>query len=189
MNKDIVYFTGAYIPALLDMANYIRENWEMLVADIREGKIDRTIQMPDTLRKTLETSLEPDPDRADELEEEFKKSFGDNILRRIWPKLSAVSAIWAGNFHSYARKIQDAFTGRAIPFYTMSYASYEGMFAVARHPFDQCYCMIPKSCFFEFIPMDGKGSDAEEDNPKTLLMDELEDGKEYELVITNQSGF
>ena len=142
MNKDIVYFTGAYIP-----------------------------------------------DRADELEEEFKKSFGDNILRRIWPKLSAVSAIWAGNFHSYARKIQDAFTGRAIPFYTMSYASSEGMFAVARHPFDQCYCMIPKSCFFEFIPMDGKGSDAEEDNPKTLLMDELEDGKEYELVITNQSGF
>lgn len=187
--KDIVYLTGAYIPALLDIANYIREHWEMLVTDIREGKIDQTIQMPDTLRETLETSLKPDPDRADELEREFKKGFGDNILRRIWPKLSAVSAIWAGNFHSYARKIQDAFTGRAIPFYTMSYASSEGIFGVARHPFDQCYCMIPGSCFFEFIPMDGKAADTEDQNPKTLLLDELEDGKEYELVVTNQSGF
>ena len=187
--KDIVYLTGAYIPALLDMANYIREHWEMLVTDIREGKIDRTIQMPDTLRETLEASLKPDPERADALEIEFKKGIGDNILRRIWPKLSAVSAIWAGNFHSYTRKIQDAFTGRAIPFYTMSYASSEGIFGVARHPFDQCYCMIPGSCFFEFIPMDGKAADTEDPNPKTLLIDELEDGKEYELVITNQSGF
>ena len=187
--KDIVYLTGAYIPALLDIANYIREHWEMLVTDIREGKIDQTIQMPETLRDTLEAPLKPDPERADELETEFKKGFGDNILRRIWPKLSAVSAIWAGNFHSYARKIQDAFTGRAIPFYTMSYVSSEGIFGVARHPFDQYYCMIPGSCFFEFIPMDGKAADIEDQNPRTLLIDELEDGKEYELVITNQSGF
>ena len=187
--KDIVYLSGAYIPALLDMANYIRENWEMLVADIRNGRIDRSVQIPDTLRAALEASLKPDPERADALETEFKKGFGDNILRRIWPKLSAVSAIWAGNFHSYARKIQDEFTGRAIPFYTMSYCSSEGIFGVARHPFDQCYCMIPSSCFFEFIPMDGKAADTENPNPQTLLIDELEDGKEYELVITNQSGF
>ena len=189
MNRDIVYFTGAYIPALLDMANYIIENREMLTDDIRNGKIDASVQMPDELRKTLEDSLKPDPERADELEKEFEQGFGNNILKRIWPKLSAVAAIWAGNFHSYARRLQDSFTGRSIPFYTMSYASSEGIFGVARHPFDQYYCMIPKSCFFEFIPMDGKGAGTEEENPKTLLMDELEDGKEYELVITNQSGF
>lgn len=187
--RDIVYFTGAYIPALLDMSNYICENWEMLVEDIRKGEINKSVQMPDDLRKTLEASLKPNPERADELEKEFKKGLGKNILKRIWPKLSAVSAIWAGNFSSYARKIQDSFTGRSIPFYTMSYASSEGIFAVARHPFDQCYCMIPGSCFFEFIPMDGKAAETEEDNPRTLLMDELEEGKEYELVITNQSGF
>ena len=188
--RDIVYLSGAYIPAILDMANYILENWEMLVADIRYGRIDRGVQMPDTLRAILEASLKPDPERADELEAEFKKGFGDNILRRVWPKLSAVSAIWAGNFHSYARKIQNEFTGRAIPFYTMSYASSEGIFGVARHPFDQYYCLIPGSCFYEFIPTDVDALDAKEsENPQTLLIDELEDGKEYELVITNQSGF
>ena len=187
--KDIVYLSGAYIPALLDMASYIQGNWEMLVADIRNGTIDQSVRMPDTLRDTLEASLKPDPERADELENEFKKGFGDSILRRIWPKLSAVCAIWAGNFHSYARKLQNAYTGRSIPFYTMSYVSSEGIFGVARHPYDQYYCMIPGSCFYEFIPMDGKAQDADDENPKTLLMDELEDGKEYELVITNQSGF
>lgn len=187
--REIVYLTGAYIPALLDILDYIKENWEMLVEDIREGKINAAVTMPETLRHTLEERLSPDPERADELEREFKKGSDSTLMRRIWPNLSAVSAIWAGNFSSYARRIQNRFTGRSIPYYTMSYASSEGIFAVARHPFDQCYCMIPESCFFEFIPMDGRGAGEEKENPETLLIDEVEEGKEYELVITNQSGF
>jgi hypothetical protein len=37
--------------------------------------------------------------------------------------------------------------------------------------------------------MDGRGAGEEKENPETLLIDEVEEGKEYELVITNQSGF
>lgn len=188
-NRDIVYFTGAYIPALLDLMNYIRDEWRLLVSDIREGVISDGILIPDELRNQLEKTLTPDPVRADELEAEFAEGFDNTIMRRIWPKLSAVSAIWAGNFHSYARKLQE-YSGRSIPYYTMSYASSEGIFGVARHPHDQYYVLIPNSCFFEFIPVDGKEeNDSEGDNPKTLLLREVEEGKEYELVITNQSGF
>lgn len=183
-DRDVVYISGAYIPSLLDLANYICDNWEMLVEDIREGKINNEIQIPDELKDKLEKDLVPDPDRADELEKEFKKGLNNNILARIWPKLSAVCAIWAGNFSSYARKLQQ-FTGRTIPYYTMSYVSSEGIFGVARHPHDQNYVMLPQSCFFEFIPQ----SDEEEDNPRTVLIDEVQEGKDYELVITNQSGF
>ena len=109
-------------------------------------------------------------------------------MQKIWPKLQGISAIWAGNFSMYARKLQQ-FSGRSIPYYTNTYVSSEGVFGIARHPFDQCYAMIPESCFYEFIPMDGKAGSDEENNPQTLLIDEVEEGKEYELVITNQSGF
>ncbi|MBR0418502.1 MAG: GH3 auxin-responsive promoter family protein, partial [Erysipelotrichaceae bacterium] len=37
------------------------------------------------------------------------------------------------------------------------------------------------SCYYEFIPVD--------DETKILSLDELEIGKEYEIVITNQAGF
>jgi hypothetical protein len=42
---DVVYLTSAYIPALVDLMDYIRDHHEMLVRDIREGVIDPA---PDT---------------------------------------------------------------------------------------------------------------------------------------------
>ena len=186
--REISLMAGAYIPALVDIMNYIKENQKDLVSDIRNGIIGKGIRMPDELRKTLEEDLKPDPKRADELETIFSEGFNEKIMQKIWPKLQGISAIWAGNFSMYARKLQQ-FSGRSIPYYTNTYVSSEGVFGIARHPFDQCYAMIPESCFYEFIPMDGKAGSDEENNPQTLLIDEVEEGKEYELVITNQSGF
>ena len=42
--------------------------------------------------------------------------------------------------------------------------------------------LMPKSVFFEFIPMD------DYDSGKFLTLDQLEEGKEYEIVVTNFSG-
>ena len=184
---SVSHVVGAYIPALLDLMNYIQANWQMLVDDIRNGTINSDVFMPDDLRKQLEANLVPNPERADELQQEFQKGFDNTIMRRIWPKLSSIAAIWAGNFSSYARKLQE-FSGRSLPYYTMSYVSSEGCFGVARHPFDQCYVMLPSSCFFEFIPVNDQQDD-DDPNPKTVLFDEVQEGKDYELVITNQSGF
>ena len=49
---------------------------------------------------------------------------------------------------------------------------------------DPKYDLLTDSCFFEFLPTDGT---ADETHPLTL--DQLEEGKEYEIVITNLSGF
>lgn len=183
-NREVTIFSAPYIPALLDMMTYIKDEWEMLVSDIRNGTIDSAAAMPEELRAELEAQIKPDPERADELEREFKKGFDQTIMKRIWPHLSAICAIWAGNFSSYVNKLRE-YSGRTVPYYTMSYASSEGVFGFARHPFDTSYCMVPQSCFYEFIPVDGKNA---EDVQDTLLMEELQEGKEYELVITNQSG-
>ncbi|MDO4403570.1 MAG: GH3 auxin-responsive promoter family protein, partial [Atopobiaceae bacterium] len=84
---------------------------------------------------------------------------------------------------------QQEYSGRSIPYYTMSYVSSEGIFGVARHPHDQCHVMLPKSCFFEFIPVVNGKNDDEAPDAKTVLLNEVQEGKDYELVITNQSGF
>lgn len=186
--RNVTQVVGPYIPALLDLMNYIKDEWKMLVKDIREGTINSEVLMPDELRAKLEADLTPDPARADELEREFEKGFDDTIMRRIWPKLAGISSIWAGNFSSYARKLQE-YSGRNVPYYTMSYVSSEGIFGVARHPHDQCYVLLPGSCFFEFIPVVNGKDDDEAPDAKTVLFDEVQEGKDYELVITNQSGF
>ncbi len=186
--RSVSCFTGPYIPILLDFINYIKSEWPVLVRDIRRGVIAENIQIPDWLRQKLQSEISPNPERANELEKEFSQGFDNTILKRIWPKLSAVTAIWAGNFSSYARKLQE-FTGRSIPYYTMSYSSSEGVFAVARHPFDQCYVMTPDTCFFEFIPVDSQKGGDDDANAATVFIDGVQEGKDYELIITNPSGF
>ena len=135
--------------------------------------------MKNCLRK-----ISPDPKRADELEREFTKGFDSTVMERIWPSLSGIATVWAGNFSSYARKLQ-SFSGKSMPYYTMSYGASEGTYGVARHPYDQHYIMIPESCFYEFLPI----NDSKEENTSTVLIDGVQEGKDYELVITNQSGF
>lgn len=185
--RDVVLYTGAYIPALLDEMNYIVENWEMLVEDIASGTISPNIDLPSDILQSLKNSLTPNPNRADELRKVFSQGIDETIMTRIWPNLLSINAIWAGNFSSYARKLR-RYTGESLPYYSMSYAASEGAFGIARHPYDEEYVLIPNSCVYEFIPIDDALDDENNVQPQTLLMDEIEIGKEYELVITNQSG-
>lgn len=46
------------------------------------------------------------------------------------------------------------------------------------------YLLCPRSMFCEFLPE----SSLEEASPHTLLMEEVMEGQNYELVITNSSG-
>lgn len=46
------------------------------------------------------------------------------------------------------------------------------------------YLLCPRSMFCEFLPE----SCLEEASPQTLLMEEVTEGQNYELVITNASG-
>lgn len=185
--KEVVFFTGAYIPALLEEMNYIVANHKMLINDIATGTIDSSVKISEDIMIALKDRLVPNPDRANELRLEFEKGIDDTLMKRIWPNLLSINAIWAGNFSSYARKLR-RYTGDSVPYYSMSYVSSEGIFGIARHPNDEQYVLIPNSCFYEFIPIETSNANLTGKQPTTLLLNEVEIGKEYELVITNQSG-
>lgn len=46
------------------------------------------------------------------------------------------------------------------------------------------YLLCPRSMFCEFLPE----ASLDQEQPKTHLMDQVEEGHNYELVITNASG-
>ena len=70
------------------------------------------------------------------------------------------------------------------------YASTEGGIMAMQGWNKKGMTMVPYSNFFEFIPEEDsvKSWDDSEYRPATLLIDELEEGKRYELVITNFYG-
>ncbi len=179
--KNIVFLDGAFMTALVDQIDYIRANWEMLVKDIYHGRIDESVNIPGQWRGKFEAGFRPNPGRAKELAREFKKGF-DQIIPRIWPDIQFVGSIGTGGFFTYTKKMR-RYTGRNIPYSHMTYAASEGLFASARHAEDTSYVLIPDGGFYEFIPAKA------EDDSVILTMDQLEEGEDYEIIVTNLSGF
>ena len=71
----------------------------------------------------------------------------------------------------------------------MGYAAAEGFFAMPTELNIEDGVLLPQCIFFEFIPVDDDDDELTEDGKiKTLLIDELEEGKKYEIVISNFSG-
>ncbi|MBR2185880.1 MAG: GH3 auxin-responsive promoter family protein [Lachnospiraceae bacterium] len=179
--EDVTFLVGAFMTALVDTVDYIRANWEMLCKDIYHGRIDSSIKIPDEQRKVFEQLLCPSPERARKLVKEFRKGF-DGILTRIWPDLQFVAGIGTGGFFTYSKKMR-RYTGKNIPYNNLTYAASEGLFAAARHAGDTSYVLLPEGGFYEFIPANA------DDDSTTLTIDQLEEGEEYEIVVTNLSGF
>ncbi len=181
-DKDTSYMVSSFMTNLSDMLGFMKNNWQMICDDIENGTVNPDmVESPDKLKPIL-PYLKKKPERARELRKIFEEGFDTPIVPKLWPNLSYISAIGTGGFAIYANKVKQ-YTGD-IPIDYSVYAASEGIFASASSMNDPKYDLLTDSCFFEFLPTDGSG---DEQHPLTL--NQLEAGKEYEIIITNLSGF
>ncbi len=180
--RNVICIIAPFMSAPVDLMRYIENNWEMLCDDIEKGIINEDINVSQEIRSRIMPSIKPDKVRADELREEFKKGFDDPIIPRIWKNFSFVASIGTGGFSQYTLKMRQ-YTGKNIPYSFQNYAASEAIMAVERRTGEESFALLPEGAFYEFIPVDS------EDEETTLTIDQLEAGKDYEIVITNLSGF
>ena len=180
-NRKVTCMTSAFMTSLVDLMTWLESNWEEMCDDIEKGVIGESVMISPKLRRKFESMFEPDPKRADELREEFKKGF-DEIVIRIWPDFQWLGAIGTGGFSQYTQKMRK-YTGRNVPYSFLNYAASESLMAVARRTGEDGFVLLPDGGFYEFIPADA------DDDETTLTIDQLEEGKDYEIVVTNLSGF
>ena len=179
---DLVFILSAFMTNIVDMMNYLKNNWEMVVDDIENGTLNKEVCDSDK-RDIILPYIKAHPERAQALCAIFEEGFDTPIMPRIWPSLRWVSAIGTAGFAMYTEKFKQ-YAGDDIAIDYFVYAASEGMFAAAVEMNDPRFVPLMDSCFFEFLP-----ADAAEDDTQTLTIDQLEDGKEYEIIITNQCGF
>ena len=181
-DRDTMFMFSVFMTNLVDMMNYIKSNWEWLVEDIRTGTFNPDVKLDEETKAELMKVTKSLPERAAELEREFRKGFDDPIIPRIWPKMSFISTIGTGGFAAYTRAMR-SFSG-SVPIDFQVYGASESMMATCTHIEEPEFALLCDSCFFEFLP-----ADAPADCTDTLNIDQLEVGKEYEIIITNLSGF
>eukprot|EP01125_Pyxidicula_operculata_P020042 TRINITY_DN7318_c0_g1_i1.p1 TRINITY_DN7318_c0_g1~~TRINITY_DN7318_c0_g1_i1.p1 ORF type:complete len:599 (+),score=101.79 TRINITY_DN7318_c0_g1_i1:200-1996(+) len=194
-------FANSVFELLVDLEN----NWVDLVEDIRQGSISKLKGIPHDMIATLESKfkLQPNPTRAQQLQNEFSKGF-QGILKRIWPHMNLILCCDTGSFELYGNKLKK-YTSNVehnddhvhhnnsdgdsdsdnIPIFSPIYAATEGLIGIALDAHDKQYCLCPRAMYFEFIPEEHSS----EEQPQTIdSFQNLKIGHNYELVISTYAG-
>ncbi|MBE5846701.1 MAG: GH3 auxin-responsive promoter family protein [Lachnospiraceae bacterium] len=175
--------TGFYSVIVLFL-RYISDNYELLIDDIEKGTISADVNMPDEVRESLLSKIEPMPERAAFLREVFKNGADFPWVRKVWPKFSYLMGAGGDGFEIYDKMIKEHFTGGGVKNIYSGITASEGLWSVPAGVDDFDSILVPSAAFLEFLPVE-----AGDDFSKCVTMDQLEEGKIYELIVTNLSGF
>ena len=181
--EDLSYCICAFYSYFVEVLRCIEKNWQMLADDIEQGTINPTINMPEDVRRELTAKMKKDPKRAEQIRSIMRDhQFETMMVPQLWPRFRFVSGIGTAGFSTYTEKLRNYF-GPDIHFLFVGLTASEGIFSTLYDKDTTSSVLVPDSVFYEFKPEDQDGYD------HLLTMDQLEEGKNYELVITNLSGF
>ncbi|MBR2067681.1 MAG: GH3 auxin-responsive promoter family protein [Solobacterium sp.] len=175
--------TGFYSVFVLFL-KYIENNYELLIHDIEKGIISDEVEMPESVRESLLKKIEPMPERAAELRKAFEHGIDEPWVKKVWPHFIYMTGVGGDGFEVYDNMIREHFTGEGIQHIYSGITASEGLWSVPSGVNDFDSIMAPSASFVEFLPVE-----AGDDFSKCVTMDQVEEGKIYELIITNLSGF
>ena len=178
-DEDATFIFSVFFSINVSQLAYLKDHWRVIVDDIEKGTISDSIDINPELRKKLSKLIRPMPERAAYLRKQFEKGFDDTLIKRLWPDMTMISSIGNASFKPAADYVRSV--AGDIPFDFSIYGASEGLVAACYELENTNMQLLTDSCFYEFIP-------AGEDTDKVLTLDELEDGKQYEILITTQAG-
>ena len=180
--RRLSFLMSTFSPTLYDMVTYIRRHWRSLCDDIGKGQINADTAVHPKLRKQLEAEMVPDPERAAEIRAIMEQHENGAFVPLLWPDLKRIATVGTATFAPFIDCLRPML-GKEITMDYLGYVCSEATVAAPLREEDPACMLLPFSGFYEFIPVEEGAAD------HPLLMDQLETGKEYELVVTNLSGF
>ena len=181
--RDLNHVSATFANHVVYMFNTLEQRWPELLDSIASGTLPADLVLDPEERRNIERLLKPDPDLAQQLRPELEKGFED-IARRLWPNFTFVAAAATGSFAAYMPALR-RYVGPA-PICNLLYAATEACIGINLNlDRPEQYSLLPRSCAFDFIPLE-HADDAE---PRTVGVEQLEQGGQYEVVITSDAGF
>lgn len=171
---DVTSLLGNNARMMKKLSDFGVAHAQEIIDDIRNGTC--RYEMSDPLKEALKEQLTPAPERADELEALLKD--GKFIPRYYWPQLIAAGFWLGGSVGVYVDEVRPLLPENTL-YIDVGYGASETKINIPAKPETPAGVLSTFTTFFEFIP-EGGGD--------PLLAHELEDGKNYELVITTNAG-
>lgn len=184
-DRHVGVLESRFSSALFEAFRFLEARCEELVDDVESGRIGSRLALDPRLRVQLEKRMKPDPVRGAELRTAISEGF-EGVTLRLWPRLHLIHTVDSGPHQIYGESLRQHYC-RGVAFYSPLYAATEGLIGVNLWPLQDTrrYLLCPRSMFFEFLPEEHLDT---QHTPDTLLMDEVKEGKNYELIVSTASG-
>ncbi len=179
--RDLSLIVTANPSTITELLKNADEFYDDYVTDIEQGTLNTKFDIEKDIRDRLEEILKPNPKRAKELRE-LKAKYSHPLPKHYWPDFAGLNTWKCGNTQIYIDKFIDAFP-KDIKHIEIGYFASECRFGM---PFDGSNWSVPfaQFHFFEFV----EESEIESKNPHFLMLNELEEGKNYCIYITTFNG-
>ncbi|KAK1662478.1 hypothetical protein QYE76_050637 [Lolium multiflorum] len=189
---DVILLGAIFAAGLLRAIRFLQLNWEQLAADIEAGTL--TPRVTDaSVRQAVAGIIRPDPELSRFVRDECCNGDWAGIVTRIWPNTKYVDVIVTGAMAQYIPILRH-YCGN-LPLVSGTYGSSECYFGINLRPLcdpsEVAYTVMPNMGYFEFLPVDDDdeaAGDGEAASGKLVDLARVEDGREYELVITTYAG-
>jgi len=181
MEHNVTIIATMTPSTIILLCQRIRTVQQSVIKDIERGTLDKSLDIPGNIRKVLENFLRPNPKRARELNEilEEKKEL---LPKYFWPNLQLIGCWKHGTVGLYLKEFPKYFDD--IPVRDFGYSSSESRNSIPISDEGAGGVLAINANFYEFIPKE----DIEKKEKRALLCDQLEEGKEYFIVLTTPGG-
>jgi len=167
--------------AIIILCEKIKKWQDLIIEDIEKGTLDKRLDIRSDIRKILERKLKPDPARALKFKNILKEK-KELLPKYFWPDLALIECWKGGTVKLYLKELPRYFGD--VPVRDFGCLSTEARSSIPITDEGAGGILAVQTNFYEFIPKEEmRGC-----RKKTLLCSELEQGKEYLLIVTTPGG-
>ena len=178
MHDDVMIVTSNNAARLYARICYAMEHAEEIIRDMRDGTIKEDLALSESERRTAEGHMSPHPERAAELQAILDSGRENFIPRSYWPNLVSARFWLSGSVGVNVAKVRPLLPENTV-YYDIGYGASEAKISIPHGPECGYGTLATMSVFYEFVPVEGG---------EPLTADQLEEGREYELLLTNYGG-
>lgn len=165
---------------LLQLLDHANQHAEALIRDIRDGGLSGC-NLPESVRGLMRKRLRANPERARVLES-IVHEHGIFRPRSCWPMLGVLGVWCGGSAAAYIPRLRQQFDH--VPVRDHGLHASEGRMTLPLEDNSAAGVLEVQTHFFEFIPV----GESESSQPVVLQAHELEEGREYFILLTTSSG-
>ena len=178
MHDDVMVVVSNNAARLYARIVYAMDHAEEIIRDMRDGTIRGDLNLSEGERAAAEARMSPHPERAAELQAILDSGRGNFVPRTYWPGLVSARFWLSGSVGVNVAKVRPLLPEGTV-YYDIGYGASEAKISVPHRPECGSGTLATMSAFCEFLPADGG---------EPLTADMLEEGGEYELVVTTYGG-